>query len=839
MEVYISGQLGRAVVPQGGKALLFEIGDLPEAKPYSIEKTSILLEGARDIRQYSLNSHNDIIRQLNSEYKKDKSLLLLLMLLDASTSKGLQIEISELLEEYLSEKEILEFIQNKLFSHPIPDESSLVLIADTIREHTTLSSFMQSFEESQAAIKIVRNSWEKISPHYFEDKDTKSFLENSFVEMGFFYGASMALLSVDEGAMNKVKLSAWISNSLKDIKGYRDIVSAWLNPITPNKKLGGSKNFANLLAAAEEKDRKNKESRNKKEFYKKETSNHQAFLQATKQIDEIKSQLRKVRLSQAQKYTEELIYSQLDNNDAPYLAKSLCNIAKYAYDVHQKSFSLHLNERAVKIFPEDGFAWSALAENYILFGRYDEAAEALTKANLYGEELFADSASLRILKFKGEYEQAIEKYLAIIPKHSSSEEQWNLIEGLADAYVSIGEYEKATQKLIEGIEKFPMQPDLKCSLANLYFLLGKFSDAHKVFEDAAKLEAAPMEAFIGITHLYKEQDQYKEALETIIKAKALFPDGIELYSEEADIYKLMGMTSKALQLYAKMQEIFPYDYRGFTNSAVIYADLKKSERAKQEFFKARALEIEKDIGFEIRYARLLKSMGMYKDALQLYSELLNKNPHNLSLRLGQADLFKELGYYDEALKIYTSIPEGRVDRVKNISMAAIYTALGQYANALQLLPASRPQTKSDWVAYHVRGMALIKAGKMDEASQHFEGILEKIPFAQQRSYFKYAMALLHIKGREFAEAIEVLAVSETPISNVIKLHAYCGLNKLKEAKETYDKINDNNPDNIIYLRNEIGAHYRLNQNAHGHDGKWIYEQECNSVAVLSTISKAA
>ena len=103
--------------------------------------------------------------------------------------------------------------------------------------------------------------------------------------------------------------------------------------------------------------------------------------------------------------------------------------------------------------------------------------------------------------------------------------------------------------------------------------------------------------------------------------------------------------------------------------------------------------------------------------------------------------------------------------------AAILVVLGEYAKAEEMLPSKSPETRDDWIAYHVRGMILLKSNKLDAAVVHFETGLNSIPFARQRKYFQNALAIARLRRGEYAKATETLISAEEPMAEILKIHA--------------------------------------------------------------------
>ena len=93
---------------------------------------------------------------------------------------------------------------------------------------------------------------------------------------------------------------------------------------------------------------------------------------------------------------------------------------------------------------------------------------------------------------------------------------------------------------------------------------------------------------------------------------------------------------------------------------------------------------------------------------------------------------KELGHLEEALSAYEKDAElNSYNLGARFSKAAILVVMGRFEEAEGLLPTEAPRTRDEWIAYHIRGMILLRSGNLDDAFEIFKTGLESNPFVKR------------------------------------------------------------------------------------------------------------
>lgn len=840
MQTYISGQSGRAAVPVGARIRVFDI-NLENEIDYPISSLGLLFEGCSDLIKLELNNEKAILDRLHVEFGKDRALMLSLMLLDVNEDADICRESAVLLSQFLEKDQVRNFVKNRLFAYPMTEGGNLQKAISLAVPGSDAALLFGETLLNQKSISTCRSSWIKLAPNFFKERSDEQLYERALINEGVFTRAATAISDNDMQAMNNLKLDVLTCQKLSAFRGHREFIKAWLNPLTPNRN--SQQNNTQLLKLLNQEDSNfEKESAHENE----QISDHVAFQRAKSQIAKIVQFLNESKITQARKFAHELKSAQLKNDDPEFAAKSLCNIAINAMEMHHKSFALEMNALAVETAPNDGWAWAALADVQITLGNYNDAQQSLEKAKAFGEQLFAENAYMRLLCAQGKLHEAIEGYKGILSKHHDNPHVWTAFLGISTVYSDLKLFDEASRSLQQAIKLNPNEPELLRALASNYLAVGNMAEAEDTYRQACAFKKSEINPHIqvsaraGLGTVYIESGRSLEALKVFRGLKAEFPKEIISYKELARALYLTENTNEALTLYQEMKGAFPYDYSPYLERAQIFADQNAAKNAAKEISEAENSGLfEIDIGFKVRCAKLLKSFGATEEALQMFSKIRMEAPYNLSAKLGQADMLKELGRHDDALNFYKEISDIRSIQVVNTSIAAIYVTIGKYEDALMLLPELEPRTKSDWVNHHIRGMLLYKIGKTDKAIQIFEEGVTKMPFAKQKYFFTSALAIARLHDARYAEAVHALSDSTDVVSNVIKMSAYFGMGDIENANRAYAATQGCSQSNVVQLRREFSARLNTKNNVTSHDHKWEVEQCCDALTIAVSLQLAA
>ncbi len=329
----------------------------------------------------------------------------------------------------------------------------------------------------------------------------------------------------------------------------------------------------------------------------------------------------------------------------------------------------------------------------------------------------------------------------------------------------------------------------------------RLDDALKAYQQAGAFGAGVV-AITGLAEVLKAKGRFTAALITYNKAVNEHPENDVAKRGRAEVLKAMGRLDDALTAYNEVILECPEN------------DVAKRGRAE-----------------------VLKAMGRLDDALVAYNEVILEHPENVVAKTGRAEVLKAMGRLNEALAAFDEIilehPENSTARN---GLSGVLAALGRYDEALANLPNKSPSSLDDWIGYHIRGMILLRTGKVSEAIRIFNEGVQNDPLPSSRVYFRTALAVAWLRGREFEKASQALEEIDSPllqpVANVLRLHAFGARGDLQRATAAYNNLSTKPQ----FLSNELTQelhHQFILREAPRHDEEWIFDREVKIILLAA------
>ena len=238
---------------------------------------------------------------------------------------------------------------------------------------------------------------------------------------------------------------------------------------------------------------------------------------------------------------------------------------------------------------------------------------------------------------------------------------------------------------------------------------------------------------------------------------------------------------------------------GDERSKIQYASLLRAggktnaALAEYETLLGATLEPKNDVVARNGYAECLRELGRTSEALDSYQETMAAHQNNVVARNGYAECLRELGRTNEALTWYQETMAAHPNNtVARNATASLLVQLNRHADALRMLPSGDPVTLQDWIAFHVRGMAYLRAGDLGAAQRLFEhGVSASLP-TKYNAYFCSSLAFCHLRRRNPSKATEILADIgygrlETAV-NIIRVHAFGADGRITDCRNLLNEI---------------------------------------------------
>jgi tetratricopeptide (TPR) repeat protein len=803
LDAIYSGQAGIMALLEGAEARVRRAEDFDSEYMIGREGVSYLFQGCTDIVIVKGAREDALRADFLDAWEADRALRLLLISLDAEEDRNLRAEAADCLENLLAKTTTRIFIENELYSRMLPEDADSEFLSDTKR-WKLVSEMIAEIKNNQTSIGQRRGEWDKLPSNLFADEDKTRFEEHAIRSGAFRY-----LASADSNSRDRNLAIFDCYKALGGVPNFRAVVREW----TVDFRRPGVKR----LIVEEEPD----------ETVMSVVDSHAAFEHSKSQREAISEKLRQGSLNLARKYADQLIRFQLDNGGPEFAAKSLCYLAQEAKYFHLHSVQLEWAQRAVDINPADSWTHGQAADALIQFSRLDEALVELARGEELGDAQFAATSRARILRHQGKLEEALVAFRAARETFRGQDAEQYTWSGAAETLRDMWKFEDALQEYEQGIARYPHVRALLCGRAAVLADLGRLDHAIARY-DAVELQS-DLVALNGKASVLKEQGRLDEAQDVIAEAIQLYPADPVARCVQAEILRLQGDLPGALQLYefVKMNHsTIPSAYGGY---AEVLRDMRRLPEAIAAYEDA-VNRFADDVRLANGYANIRKVNDELPESLRLYEKNVRQFPYDLFSKSGRADLLKRTGKYDDAISAYDQILHTRPDyeSARN-GKAAILVVKGCYNEALSLLPSVQPSTRNDWIAWHIRGMVLLRKNEIENAVRLFEEGRRTIPFASERRYFDGALSLARLQQSNFELAAHSLVNTGGGLSNILRFHAYAGMGNVERARALYVELSERCPAQLIELREAIAGRFGIAENVTPRNDLWIFGRESEAL----------
>jgi tetratricopeptide (TPR) repeat protein len=485
---------------------------------------------------------------------------------------------------------------------------------------------------------------------------------------------------------------------------------------------------------------------------------------------------------------------------------------------------LDWTQRATTICPADPWAHGQAADALLQFFRLDEASAELDLCELYGDSAFAITGRARILRLQGRLNQALEAYRRAQKELKGREDAVYAWSGSAETLREMWRLEEALGEYERAIASHPGELILQCGRASVLTELGRLDDALSAY-DHILVSQDDLIALNGKASVLKQMGKFEDSLSLYERIRELYPTDPVSVCGHADVLRQQEEFKTALKLYAQAKEDYPFLPVAYSGYAEVLRDMGRLQESITAYREACAR-----FPFEARlangYANARKVNNEYAAALRQYEENTRQFPYSLISKVGRADLLKRLGHHREALDAYDQIISVWPDfPTARFAKAAVLVLIGDLESAGALLPQTPPKTREDWIAFHIRGMILLRKKKFDEAIVHFSEGSAKIPFKRERRVFDGALCVARIQKGLFQAAATAVERVPGEIPRVLHFHAVTAAGQRARSKEVYKRLSIDCPPQLIELAREIAARFKLIDQPPAHNDNWIFDTE--------------
>jgi tetratricopeptide (TPR) repeat protein len=399
-------------------------------------------------------------------------------------------------------------------------------------------------------------------------------------------------------------------------------------------------------------------------------------------------------------------------------------------------------------------------------------------------------------------------------------------------------------------------------LGDAYRGVGDFVAAMKAFDMAGRLGDART-ALLGRAEVLKDVGQLDDALAALEQCDKVAQGDIVARNARAAAFAHFGRFDEALTLYNELCNMVPIDHVSVAGRAEVLRHLGRLDDALAEYdiavdmtaddpvphcargevlremgrldeslqwFRMTSKRFPLSVAARNGVAKVLRELGQFAEARSAYEEVVSEFPLDPIAYIGIAEVEKKRGAIHQALQAYGAFQKQFPgNRMAKNGLAAVLATLGRYDEATSLLPDTLPATRGEWIAYHIRGMIHLRAGRLPVARQILEHGLAHIPWSLERAYFRTALASLEIRvaNRDRASALleEPSVAAVEPIAAIIRMHASALGPRPKDTPQRATT----EPRNLLAdtLRNRLVAHFALPPSKQREEALQLFEYECD------------
>jgi tetratricopeptide (TPR) repeat protein len=801
MDVVISGQAAAYAV-LSKVAVVYRLDGRVQELPTGDWRSAF--RGCTDVRALKVRSRDeahDTCRQLRNS---DRALRFILHLLDESGED--RVALAEATERLLDSRSAVEFVSAALYVDALPDTQSSIAVLREFDYLERLSVLLKEVLDDQPLIRNVRELFEQADVTEFESPIAYA----SFRQRIFQSSAQRDLVHLIRDQKSVEFFLLQLNSNLRNIPGSRRAIESWTESLR-KKKIRLPDHAVQHEELFDQVERSNPSTRGRG-----------IFEQIRSQQAAIEQRLKLRNIAGAQKFASDLVRGQQSNSTPEQIAKSLSLLSHLAKINGVPELQLEWATEAVEYNPRDLITFSHLFDALVGQNRLHEASEVIDKAEQLHRGLFIITARARLLRARGEFEEARAMYLRGATEFPHDPERPRALAGSAETLRDMGRYDQALDEYNKLVKDYPTEEALWCGLASVYLDMGQFDKAIQNFGKA--LRNKDVVARNGRATAYKHAGQFEQALRIYDQVIREYPNDEFALCGRAEVYRAKGDLLRALSSYDLAIERSP-----FTSGAVRgkFDVLRESgdfdEAAK--FLESARERFPDDPILASSHAELLEGKSEWLPALSAYENVIKNFPRAVNARLGRARILRRIDRAADALESYSALLAAQpYSAAAQLGKAATLIELRDFAAAERLLQHPHtPKSVVDWRKHFLMALMLQAQNDNKKSKSMFEFGMRKTPFVKIKRLYAAAFARQKLRNGEPSVAVRAIEAEPNEISNVVRLHALAASGRTELALDAWGRIASN--DANIELATEIARRFRVIDQAPKHDLAWIYDIE--------------
>ena len=378
-------------------------------------------------------------------------------------------------------------------------------------------------------------------------------------------------------------------------------------------------------------------------------------------------------------------------------------------------------QQAMKLNPDNSWVYIGLGDIYREQGNLEEAIvyyqDGLNR-KLSPKNIWLYIRLGGVFRLQENFEQAVSYYeqaMELKPDNS-----WGDI-GLGDICKEQGNLEQAISYYQDGLEALPQDYWLHIKLGEVFHKVGNFTAAITIYKKAIKLQPDNLVGYKNLVIVNRDIGDIKAALETYKAAIVFNSNNPSIYVNLANFYlnHLQNFES-ALSNYEKALKLDSKNLLASLGKGKVLVKLGRFEVARKLFTELAEEFSDQTLVWE-NLAKVAEQEKKWKVALETWEIGINKFPENLSFYLAKGNVLIELGRFKEAEDVFNDVLEKFPYQSDGLcGLAGLLERQQKWELALKMWQEVIEKFPQHIIAYMRCGEILMKVEKFPEAESIFQ-----------------------------------------------------------------------------------------------------------------------
>ena len=247
------------------------------------------------------------------------------------------------------------------------------------------------------------------------------------------------------------------------------------------------------------------------------------------------------------------------------------------------------------------------------------------------------------------YQLAAEDYTLIFGI-APEEKQPQMYHNRADAYVGLGQYDKALQDYGVALKVNPKDIKALTSSASCLLQLGRYGKAISEYNLVLALDPHNSDGYLGRGYCYQKQKNFTQAAKDFQTVLTQSPRNKEALCYRARLYADQGLLSKAFEDLAVVLQLDPSYERALIMAAVLYTSKGDYAQAVKDYNQAQKVaHFKETLTLCLARASVYGKMKEYEKAAADYTTAIGLAPNDYRPYLSRAQCYQQLKDFKKAI----------------------------------------------------------------------------------------------------------------------------------------------------------------------------------------------